>query len=97
MIMPKTIDNLYRIASNLSYKDYRAVNNGKQKKFVPYSLSDDTREADEYLKIAQKENVSIEEEESIKAYVMKIRKTQEHLLTDTNGNYEQWKRVSEAR
>ena len=94
MITEKNIDNLYRITSNFSYRDYMAVNsNNKTKHVKPYSLSDDTKEALNLLKIAQKpqQDITQNEEEQIKAYLLKIKLVYPELLEQTNGNYEQWK------
>lgn len=99
MITQNSIDNLYKISSNLSMKDYRAMNpikkdnTPKYKKHRPYSLSDETIKATELLKIASKQEVTREEEEQIKAYLLKIKLTRPHLLEE-NSNFRQWKNAS---
>lgn len=100
MITQTNIDNLYKISSNLSMKDYLIMNpkdkNGKPKYRThrPYSLSDETIEATELLKIAYKEqDVTIEEEEQIKGYLLKIKMLYPELLEE-NANYRQWKNAS---
>ena len=98
MITQKNIDNLYRIASNLSLKDYRAANptsNGKPvyRTHKPYGLSGETKEATELLKMASKSEVTREEEETIKGYLLKIRRVLPDLMND-NASYLQWKRVT---
>ena len=99
MITDKNIDNLYRITSNLALKDFKQMNpkpkmNSKGfTNFKPYSLSDDTKEALNLLKIAQKpqQDITQNEEEQIKAYLLKIKLVYPELIEQTNGNYEQWK------
>ena len=100
MITQTNIDNLYKISSNLSMKDYRAMNpiktdnTPKYKKHHPYSLSDETIEATELLKIAYKRiEVTREEEEQIKGYLLKIKFTQAELLEE-NAHFRQWKNAS---
>lgn len=98
MITQNNIDNLYRIASNLSMKDYLRMNPKKRSvsgypKHVPYSLSDETREATELLKAAQKQEISINEEEQTKTYLLKIKLVQPELLNE-NSNFIKWKEAS---
>lgn len=101
MITQGNIENLYKISSNLSMKDYLAVNKPEKKrrdkngniKHVPYSLSDETREATDYYKMAMNKNINIEDEEKVKAYLLKIMFTQPELLYD-NPNYLKWKSAS---
>lgn len=98
MIVQNNIDNLYKISSNLSMKDYLQMNpikNGKKvyKKHRPYSLSDETIEAKNLYGIAIKSEVTIQEEEQIKGYLLKIRIVQPELLEE-NANYRQWKNAS---
>ena len=100
MITQNNIDNLYKISSNLAKKDYLAMNpknkNGmsKYKKHRPYSLSDETIEATELLKIAYKlSKVTKEEEEQIKSYLLKIKMIMPDLLEE-NSNFRQWKNAS---
>ena len=100
MITQNNIENLYKISSNLSMKDYRSMNpkktdnTPKYKKHHPYGLSDETIEATELLKIAYKRTeVTREEEEQIKGYLLKIRIVQPELLEE-NNNFRQWKNAS---
>lgn len=98
MITEKNIDNLYRITSNLSYKDYKAgkiTGRGLNKK-MSYFLSDETKEARDMLGLAYKAEPTREEEEQVKAYLLRIRYTQPELLEQSNPNYEQWKTVRSA-
>ena len=97
MITESNIDNLYRITSNLSNRDYQnTLNNYKQHhkciKYgsFSYSLSGETLEALEHYKLATLKNITKEQEEQVKAYLLKIKFFQPNLLTETNGNYEQW-------
>lgn len=84
MIVQKNIDNLYNIAANLAFIDYRIANpKGKYKKHHPYSLSDDQREAQEHYELALKrENISRDEEERVKGYLLRIKRTRPELLTN---------------
>ena len=100
MITQTNIDNLYKISSNLSKKDYLSMNprdkNGKPKykKHHPYGLSDETIEATELLKIAYKRTeVTREEEEQIKGYLLKIKMIMPELLEE-NAHFRQWKNAS---
>lgn len=97
MITQSNIDNLYKISSNLAMKDYLIMNPTKSdntpryKKHRPYSLSDETIEATELLKIAYKRtDATREEEEQIKAYLLKIQFVQPELLEE-NNSFRQWK------
>jgi len=100
MITESNKDNLYRITSNLSFKDYQSAVNSykllnksiKWGKFS-YSLSSETKEALEYYKTACKQDITADQEEEIKAYLLKIRLVYSDLWEQTNDNYEQWKRV----
>lgn len=98
MITQNNIDNLYKIASNLSMKDYLRMNPKKRSvngypKHVPYSLSGETIQATEHLKTAQKQEITREEEEEIKAYLLKIKLIQPELLAE-NSNFLKWKEAS---
>ena len=63
---------------------------------VPYSLSDETREATKYYGMAIQKEISAEDEERIKAYLLKIMFTQPELLFD-NANYLQWKSANDIK
>jgi len=100
MITENNIDNLYRITSNLSFKDYtdqltahKKNHNGRIRTDFSYSLSGETLEALEQYKTACKSDITQEEEEIIKAYLLKIRFAYPKLWEGTNPNYEQWKRI----
>ena len=97
MITEQNKDNLYRITSNLSFKDYEQakekfgkISFNSRKKFT-YNLSDMTIEALDYYKIACKHDITQEEIETVKAYLLKIRFAYPELWEETNPNYEQWK------
>lgn len=91
LIKAKT--DLYNIIANLSFKDYYNINfnkNGKRKskKYIPYSLSQETLEALEIYKIIygkQPEQITQEQEEIIKAYLLPIRTNRTELLEDAGG------------
>lgn len=84
MITQNNIKNLYNIAANLAFIDYRIANpKGKYKKRHPSGSSYDQEEAQEYYELALKrENISRDEEEIVKAYLLRIRRTREDLLAD---------------
>ena len=100
MITTNNVDTLYKITSNLSYSDYQsALNSYKQhhKKIgsgdFSYFLSGETLEARDYYGMACGRNITVEQEEQIKAYLLKVRFSRPDLIEKTNGNYEQWKRA----
>jgi len=103
MITENNIDNLYRITSNLSFKDYtdqlnahKKQNKGRVRTDFSYSLSSETLEALEMYKTACKQDITTDQEEEIKTYLLKIRFAYPQLWEQTNGNYGQWKRVKSA-
>lgn len=77
MITQKNIERLSGIVSLLALKDYkranpkRKVNKNGTVKHNPYTLSEETEEARRLLINAKKENITREEEEEIKAYLLK--------------------------
>ena len=88
----KVKNDLYNIVSNLAYQDYYRKNhhpNGKRKKkkHNPYCLSCETEEALEIYTVACKETEEItrEEEEKIKAYLVKFRFYRPEYLNPTKG------------
>lgn len=103
MITELNKDNLYRITSNLSFKDYQiALNRYKQHHKTiryadfSYSLSSETIEALEHYKTACQQDITADQEEQIKAYLLKIRFAYPNLWEQTNPNYEQWKSVKDS-
>lgn len=104
MITKSNIDNLYKIVSNLSFSDYEMargrlkVKKDKFKMFkdFSYSLSGETLDALEIYKLACKNNISKQDKERVKAFLLKVKIVQPYLLERTNGNYEQWKKVRSA-
>ena len=100
MITANNIDTLYKITSNLSYDDYQSALNSYKLHHKTIgaggfscSLSDDTKEARDYYGIACQRDITTEQEEAVKAYLLKIRFSRPDLIEKTNGNYEQWKRA----
>jgi hypothetical protein len=76
----KAIKDLNDIISKYALQDYLKVNykNGKKKskKHIPYSLSDNTTEARDILKLIygkKKEDISTEDEEIVKGYLLKYK------------------------
>jgi len=80
MITSQNLQNLYNITANLAYKDYRAMNPKGGKTHRPYSLSGETREALELYALARTTDLSREDEERIKAYLLKIKMGRPSLL-----------------
>lgn len=85
--LSKARQDLYNITSNLSMQDYIRTNyrNGKRisKKHIPYSLSSDTEQAKEYYNIvcgATPEDITPEQEEQIKAFLLSCRLNRTELL-----------------
>jgi len=98
MITKKNIDNLYKVSSNLSFQCFKYANPHPKMtkygvKFKPYRLSEEQREAQHYYSIAAgyEGKITKEQEEQIKAYLLKIKLARPELLEQTNANYEQWK------
>ena len=96
MITENNIKNLEKIVNNLSYKDYlqayhkstrylkgRFTPTGRERKFSGYSLSSETLEAYNLLVLTDKKDITKENEEKIKAYLLNIKLTRSELLTDT--------------
>ena len=97
MITDKNIDNLYRISSNLSFQCFKYTNPHPKMtkhgvKFKSYMISEEQREAQHYYTLAAgyEGEITREQEGQIKAYLLRIKFAQPELLTQTNGNYEQW-------
>lgn len=93
MITSTNIENLKTIVSNLAYKDYKNAYqksdrylkgkytpSGKERKFKGYSLSDETTEANELLQLTTKTNITHDEVESIKGYLLRIKLIRDFLL-----------------
>lgn len=85
--------DLYNITSNLAYEDYYKANfysNGKRKskKYIPYSLSEETEEALEMYKMIYGKNpetITQEQEEKIKAFLIEYRTCKTKYLEDRGG------------
>lgn len=84
----KAKKDLNAIISNLALKDYNQFNkktNGSYyKKHRAYTLSAETLEAMEILKLTNKEKITLEEETKIKAYLLPIRTQRTELLKNTD-------------
>lgn len=81
MLNKETVSKLYKrvdnILANLAYQDWWNTNhhtNGKRKskKHIPYSLSAETEEALEILKLIN-DNMNKEIEETVKGFIMRWR------------------------
>lgn len=98
----KLYKRVNNILSNLSYKDFWNVNKnstraklgqftpkGKERKWIPYSLSQDTQEALDTLKLINN-NMDFEAEWSVKKFIMKWRALKPEYLEDKNyySNFE---------
>ena len=88
----KATTDLYNIIANHALEDYRQANfkNGKKlKKHVPYSLSKDTLRAKDCYNILfykRPEEITINEEEQIKALLLIYRTHRTEYLKETGGN-----------
>lgn len=79
MITERNIERLDRLVAKYAYEDFRQANPlGKRRirkdgtvKHNPYSLSAKTNEAREMLIMARKKDITKEEEEIVKAYLLK--------------------------
>lgn len=87
--------DLYNIVANLAKKDYIKANyhkNGKRKskKCIPYTLSQETKEAKKYYDIVffanNPSDITAEQEEEIKAYLLLQRFYNPTYLNDAGGN-----------
>ena len=94
MITENNIENLKIIVENLAFNDYQQAYKksncylkgkytpkGKERKFEGYSLSEETEKAHELYKLSLKSEITIDEEEAIKGYLLKIKMLDSHLLT----------------
>ena len=87
--------DLYNITVNLAYEDYLKANykNGKRKskKHISYSLSDDTEQARLMYKMVYGKDITDiteEQEEQIKAFLLPYRTTRTEFLREAGGtNY----------
>ena len=86
----KAIQDLEAILSNLSYKDFKQANpkgkigrNGRRIHRA-YSLSDETLEVLEMLKLTVKTNITAEDEEIIKGFLLPYRANRREYLINTN-------------
>ena len=81
MITKDNIDRLDKLVAKYAMQDFLRVNTTKngtiRKRHVPYSLSPLTNEAREMLILARKEDITTEEEEIVKAYLLKKKMTGE--------------------
>ena len=95
MITENNIKNLEMITSNFANKNWYNANKNsarvKYGRFTPsrkegnwnkYSLSSETLEAYELLKKTIKKDISKEDEEEIKSYLLRIKMTRSELLKD---------------
>jgi hypothetical protein len=96
MITQGNIDNLYKITANLAKRDYLITNPkrrvSKQGYVIHnrYSLSDETLEAYDFYNLSIRDDISREDEERIKAYLLKVKTVIPELLAE-NESYKQWK------
>lgn len=73
----KAKEDLNKIISNQCLESYLKMNRKKDgtfyKKHRPYTIPEESQRAVEYLTILEKENVSIQEEEEIKFFLLPFR------------------------
>lgn len=79
MITKRNIERLENLVEKYAMQDYKRANpkpkmyaNGKTN-HKPYSLSPGTNEAREMLHLARKKNITEDEENSVKTYLLKKR------------------------
>lgn len=92
--LQKAKTDLYNIISNHAYNDYRQANftsTGKRKsyKHIPYSLGYDTLQAMEIYSLVfgkNPEDITAEQEEQIKAFLLPYRIHRREYLQDRGGN-----------
>ena len=85
--------DLYNIVSNYAMQDYKNANydksgKRKSKKHIPYTLSQDTEEAKRLYNIVfcnDPENITPEQEEEIKLYLLSYRLFRKEYLKDFGG------------
>ena len=80
MITENNVKRLENIVAHFAMEDYKRANpkrkiSRKTGMLIhnPYSLSQQTNEAREMLRISRKENISQDEEETVKAYLLKMK------------------------
>jgi CBS domain containing-hemolysin-like protein len=75
--IPVLMERLHKIVGELAKRDYLQVNTNKQGKFYkkhrPYSLSQETIKAKDILNLLYKPEITKEDEEQIKGYLLKQR------------------------
>lgn len=85
------------ILANLSYEDFWKVNknsprvkkgkftpSGKERKWLPYSLSEETLECKEIIQLILSDNITREQEEKIKGFILKYRLLKPEYLESKN-------------
>jgi septin family protein len=86
--------DLNNITANHAYEDYKQANfkpNGKRKsyKHIPYSLGSDTKEAQKVYNMVygkDAKEITKEEEEQIKGFLLNYRTHRTEYLKDAEGN-----------
>lgn len=71
MITKENIKRLDNLVKKYAFQDYKRSNPHMKTRHNPYTLSPLTNEAREMLRLARKENITKEEEEEVKAYLLK--------------------------
>ena len=71
MITKENIKRLDNLVKKYAFQDYKRANPHMKTRHNPYTLSPLTNEAREMLRLARKENITKEEEEEVKAYLLK--------------------------
>ena len=71
MITEENIKRLDNLVKKYAFQDYKRSNPHMKTRHNPYTLSPLTNEAREMLRLARKENITKEEEEEVKAYLLK--------------------------
>lgn len=71
MITEKNIERLDNLVKKYAMQDYKRAAPHWARRHRSYTLSPLTNEAREMLQLARKENITKEEEETVKAYLLK--------------------------
>lgn len=71
MITEENIKRLDDLVKKYAFQDFKRANPHMKMRHNPYTLSPLTNEAREMLNLARKENITKEEEEEVKAYLLK--------------------------
>ncbi len=87
MALTRAKIDLYNIIANFAMKDYLQAK-GKRKYVGSYSLSHETKTAQEYYAMVYgktTKDITLEQEEKIKAYLLPFRTSRREFIKETGG------------